>query len=364
MDLAKFAGEWTETTPQDAWWWVSISGRGFTPNNQGAQIQTSSDITLLDTYVSEQIDDNGNSTRPEWTGRSQKNWPEWKEAALNVQDWARQRHGYEFGIRVKRSKFHLFFRLIESQDSDNSSSSSSSSSNNNSNNSSSSSSSSSSSESQAMNDRIERMEEHIKQQTDRQLLINDIDKHVANQNFDPDDPEGRLVVGDTFFGGASMECFELVYDDDEVQSKLQSYLNCSPLHTIKHRQYFCHSDFVSDLLGFFDTYLAKQDLNPKYIEYGRAYEVRRFAVDELIRSKIAQKASSQEEESYSPEVRLFPMKPMGLEDVKECFSIPVRPRGMMMHSAHVVEAERVDDKTRQVIVKTLYGEFFPEVFPE
>ena len=122
--------------------------------------------------------------------------------------------------------------------------------------------------------RIEALERQQDQQRRFQLLIDDIDKHVANQSFDP---EGNLSQTSTFFG-EEVPCFENQIVGDVEEVSLVSYLNTSPLHIIRHRHYTSLESFARDLLSFFDFILEKPSDNLQYV---RAYELKRFAVAEL-----------------------------------------------------------------------------------
>ena len=196
---------------------------------------------------------------------------------------------------------------------------------------------------------MDKQKEHL----DRQQFLEKINEHVANQNFDSD---GNRVKGDTFFGGYSLECFYSVFVNIDIELKC---INSSPLQSIKHRQYMSLSDLVVELFGFLDRYMNYYDYG---IDYGRAYEVRRFAIDELIRLEWVQKASSKEEESYIPQICLFPMKPMLFDEVEKHFSIPIRKRGMMSISKEQYDSEATYDNACKAIVMELYNDFYEKIF--
>ena len=99
--------------------------------------------------------------------------------------------------------------------------------------------------------RIEALEQQQNQPELLQALIDDIDKHVANQSFDP---EGNLSQTSTFFG-EEVQCFENQIVGDVEEVSLVSYLNTSPLHIIRHRHYTSLESFARDLLSFFDFIL-------------------------------------------------------------------------------------------------------------
>ena len=197
--------------------------------------------------------------------------------------------------------------------------------------------------------RIDALEKQQKENKIQQQLIERIKKYVANQIYDEN---GNLEEGESFFSNHYCLSEQL----DEAAS-----LYGSPLQTIEYRQYISPTGFILDLLGFLDGYMENSE---KGLEYGRAYEVRRFAIDELIRLGWAQKASSKGEERYSPQVHLFPMEPMSKEDVKECYSIVHYKQGKAMPPISVINKRITDAYAQKNIVKNLYKDYYKEIFPD
>ena len=207
--------------------------------------------------------------------------------------------------------------------------------------------------------RIDALEKQQKEHKIQQQLIERIKKYVANHIYDEN---GNQVEGDTFFSNPNnyLKVFSERMEEDSIYKV--GLINVTPLQTIEYRQYMSPTGFILDLLGFLDRYMENFE---KGLEYGRAYEVRRFAVDELIRVKLAEKALSCEEESYiHPQVRLFPMEPMSKEDVKECFSIVHYKQGKAMTPISVINERSADAYAQKNIVKNLYKDYYKEIFPD
>ena len=94
-----------------------------------------------------------------------------------------------------------------------------------------------------------------------------VNEHAANKLYTSTGKEkdtAKVIERKTFFN--SMMSFHLISDTSGVHRAvvcvMNAYLDAVPLRFMRHRRYTSLHEFVGDLLGFFDAYMAWHVMNP------------------------------------------------------------------------------------------------------